>query len=233
MGVGRMPLGLGALAHPAGQRRGGRGDRPAARARAPADGEPRVRPAAARRRARRRALYGIRPLPLRRAPSSARCASGSRSSRWGRDEGRAHHADRGPAPGGLRRRDGPRPPRGLGDDPPPPGGRSPPAPLEKGSQLTQSLKLAGKKFKVRLDGWWRTSPASAWSGRAAGRSRSQRPGRVPLRRQRRRDATSPTSTSTTCRGAARPSGRARGLSRYPKGAGRFLAAPKAVSRVNC
>ena len=96
MGVGRLPLGLGASLTP-----------PAAAVVAAVTGQP---------------LELVRPLmeslesdllprdpgeaaaPLRHppaaastAPSSGRCASGSPSSHWGPDEGRAHHAHRGPA----------------------------------------------------------------------------------------------------------------------------------------
>ena len=81
---------LQALAHPAGERRGRGGDRPAARAGSPADGEPRDRPPAARPRRG--------PAPVRHpartastARSTTRSRSGSAPSRWGPGEGRARH----------------------------------------------------------------------------------------------------------------------------------------------
>ena len=121
MGVGRMPLGLGAsLTSPAAAVVAAVTGQPLELG-APVDGEPRVRPAAARPATRRRASTASARWASS-APSSARCASGSRSSRWGRDEGRAHHSHRRVPAGGLRHRHGSEAVGGLGDCSPPPRG---------------------------------------------------------------------------------------------------------------
>ena len=77
MGVGRLPLGVGASLTPPASRRRRRGHRPAARARASADGEPRVRsaPARARRGAR----------PVRDPPAPVRPRRRARARRVGDD----------------------------------------------------------------------------------------------------------------------------------------------------
>ena len=77
MGVGRMPLGAGRLAHAARERGGGGRDRPADRARAAADAEPRDRPAAARP-GRGAAPLRPAPAPASSGPSSTRSPSGRR-----------------------------------------------------------------------------------------------------------------------------------------------------------
>ena len=71
MGVGRTADRPGVSAHAARQRRRGRRDRPAARARAAADGEPRARPAAPRRRRARRGCTASGTLPFERAVDRA------------------------------------------------------------------------------------------------------------------------------------------------------------------
>ena len=85
------------LADPAGQRGGERRDRPAARAGAPADGEPRARPAAARRPRGARALRHPR-RSRSTARWSTRWPSGSAPRSWPRDEGRARGRRSTPRP---------------------------------------------------------------------------------------------------------------------------------------
>ena len=79
------------LAHAAGQRGGERGDRPAARAGAAADGEPGARAAPARRR---RGAAPVRDPPAARSSArwSARWPSGSAPRSWRHDEGRAQRS---------------------------------------------------------------------------------------------------------------------------------------------
>ena len=124
MGVGRMPLHGRREPDPGGQRRGLRGHRAAARARPAADGEPRIRSAAAQRDEARRRCTG--------------CGRGASTAPWtmhspnGRDGGAGSPMKMeqtieidAPPERGPRGGDGPRAARGLGDDPPPPGGEAP------------------------------------------------------------------------------------------------------------
>ena len=102
--------------------------------------------------------------------------------------------------------------------------------LKKGSKLTQYLKLAGKKFKVR---WTvvENDPCErvVWEGRGPVASHA----RVVYGFEGNGDGTtfSYLNEYDLPGGAARAGGGPRGLACDPKGAGRFLATPQVVSRV--
>ena len=225
-----MPLGLGASLTPPAAGRGRRGHRPAARAGAPADGEPRVRPAAARRRTRPRASTASARCGFDRAVERA-LASGSRSSRWGRDEGRAHHPHRGAA----RRRvyDVVMDPRRLGDwvtihhhlE------GSPRSPAQEGVAADPVPEAGGQEVQGALAGH-RERPLRA---RRVGGPRA---GRLTRRVEYRFDSNDGGTDFSYVNEYDLPGGplgtrrRTRRVARHPKGSGRFLAAPKTVSRVN-
>ena len=165
LGVGRMPRGPPRLPDPAGERGGGGGERPAARARAPADGEPRVRRPAARPREAAR-MYGIRPRPFERAVEhalaeweSARAAGGAMKVERQVTVAAPPQKVYDVVMDSTRLADWVTIHDHLVGDPP--------RRLEKGSQLTQCLKLAGRRFKVR---WTvvENDPAAASYGKGAG-----------------------------------------------------------------
>ena len=200
MGVGRMPRGARALAHPAGERGGERGDRAAARARAPADAEPRARPPAARRRRGRRGCTASARCPST-ARSSTRWPSGSAPSSWRRDEGRAR---RSRSPRRPRRSTtwsmDPRAPRATGSRSTSTLDEAPDGTAAQGLEADPVPEARGPEVQGALEGGRERRLPSAWCGRARARC-ARRPSVIYEfeRRRRRRHAASPTPTSTTCR----------------------------------
>ena len=164
LGVGRMPVGLPASLTPPASAVVAAVTRPAARARASADGEPRVRRAAARR-----ARGGA---DLRHPPAPLRARGGARAGRVGvaRAAGGPMKVERSvdvaaPPQQRLRRGDGLHAPGGLGDHPRPPGGR-PAAPAREGLAAHPVPEARGAPLQGALDGGGeRSLPRVVWEGR--------------------------------------------------------------------
>ena len=166
------------------------------------------------------------------APSSAPSPNGSRSSPWPPDEGRARQSHRGPA----RRRvydilKDPDRLGGLGHDPPAARRRAEQSRYREGVQAHPVPAAGRQEVQRQLAG----GGEQAVRARGVGGARAGRVSRLAWNIASTQMATapsSPTSTSTTCRGAAGPRRGPRRLACYPKGSGRFLATAKTVSRVN-
>ena len=153
------------------------------------------------------------PAPLRARGRARARRVGVAASRWARGEGRARRRIDAPPQERLRRGDGPAAAGGLGHDPRPPRGR-PARALKKGSKLTQCLKLAGRRFKVR---WTvvENEPCEqvVWEGRGpVARTR-----RVDYEFEPNGDGTGfRTQPVRPSRRTARPPGRARRRACHPK-----------------
>ena len=162
-------------------RRGGGGRGPGAdRA---ADGGPRARPAAARRRRRGRVRNTV---ALASTPRwSARCASGSRPRRSPPDDARHRiHRHRRPARAGVRHRAGPVEAGRVGDHPPPRQRR-------RRRRAARGLRDGPDAVPARrqLQGEDGSSPSTSRAGAPRGRAAgppTPTPARVPAVRPRRR-----------------------------------------------
>ena len=198
MGVGPDAAGARRLAHAPRQRGGERGDRAAAGAGAPADGEPRVTSCSRATPTRPPRMYGIRPLRFDRAVEHA-------LAEWERTRGAggAMKVERdieiaAPARGGLRPDRRPRPARRLGHDPPVRSRQARPTSCAKGAEAHTVPEARGPQLQGELDGGRERPPEPAGVG-GQGPVRSKAKVVNDFRRPTRAPA-SPTSTSTTLPG---------------------------------